>query len=264
MALSTRLLVAVTATWVVVAPVVSHLLRSQLPPPSYDDPSLASLGRPGELVRELLVTGYYPTLTWLPYLLLGILVARLDLRRAGTAGVLAAGGALAVGAAWSWSTVLLAHSGVRAELVRTFAGASWRHDLDTTLGRGLHGTSPTGSLWWLAVDAPHTGTTFDLLMTGGSACLVLGGCLAVGCALPRLSRVAFGAGAMTLTLYTLHVVLLRPDGFADGHDPATFLLHASLVLTIGAVVRALGRRGPLELAVGRAGTAAREAVTGRR
>ena len=61
---------------------------------------------------------------------------------------------------------------------------------------------------WMLVVAPHSGTSFDLAQTSGARCLVsvlpAGGRRAapVGCA---SSQVLFGAGAMTLTLYSLHV-----------------------------------------------------------
>ena len=153
--------------------------------------------------------------------------------------------------------------GVRAELVRTFDGAGWRGDLGTTLAHGLYGVTPTDSAWWLAVRAPHSGTTFDLLMTTGSACLVLAVCLLVGRALPRVCSVLFGAGAMTLTLYSLHVVL-RNDGWWDGDDLATFVGQVALVLGVGAVFRFGGARGPLELLLGELSTGARKGVEERR
>ena len=48
-------------------------------------PSFDSLAEPVTLLRELLLTGYYPVATWLPYLLVGMVLGRLDLRSAATA-----------------------------------------------------------------------------------------------------------------------------------------------------------------------------------
>ena len=100
-------------------------------------------------------------------------------------------------------------------------------------------------------------------MTIGSACLVLAGCLLLGRAAPRVCSVLFGAGAMTLTLYTLHVVL-RNEGWWDGDDRGTFVGQVVLVLAIGAGFRWGGHRGPLELFLGELSSAARNAVSGRR
>ena len=55
---------------------------------------------PAELLGTLALTGYYPVLTWTTYLLAGMAVGRLDLRRVRVAvGLLVGGAALAVAAA---------------------------------------------------------------------------------------------------------------------------------------------------------------------
>lgn len=262
LALPTRGLVVVAATWAVVAPVVSLALRRPRPGTSYTVPSLPSLGDPGELLRDLLLTGYYPVLTWVPLVLAGVVVGRLDLRAVRTAAGLALFGGGATSLAVLVSDALTAPADVRAALVRTFEGAGWRGDLDTTLGHGLYGVTPTDSLWWLAVRAPHSGTTFDLLATTGTACLVLAVALAAARVAPRLLAVVFGAGAMTLTLYTVHV-LLRTDGVWDGEDTATYVGQVALVLAVGAGFRLAGRRGPLEWLVGVLGGSTRTGVEGR-
>lgn len=261
MTLPTRALATVTALWIVLAPPLSQWLRDPLPLTSYAVPSFGSLDHPVALLRDLLLTGYYPVLTWVPYVLVGLLVGRLDLTSDRTAGLLAAVGGTAVALSWLVSDALLAHARVRAELVRTFTGAGWQGDLGTTLAHGLYGVTPTGSPWWLAVRAPHTGTTFDVLMTAGSAALVLAVCLVLGRRAPRVCAVVFGAGAMTFTLYTLHVVLRT---FWDGHDVRTFVGQALLVLAIGAAVRWGGHRGPLEVLAGWLSAAARRPVKGAR
>jgi Heparan-alpha-glucosaminide N-acetyltransferase, catalytic len=263
MALRTGPLLATAAAWALLAPVASMWLRRRIAAPTYDVPSLDSLAVPGALARELLVTGYYPVLTWLPFVLVGVVIGRMDLRSTATAGKLATVGAGAVAVAWLVSDALVARPGVRGELIRTFEGAGWRGDLDTTLAHGLYGVTPPDSAWWLAVRAPHSGTTFDLLMTIGSACLVLAGCLLLGRAAPRVCSVLFGAGAMTLTLYSLHIVL-RNEGWWDGDDMGTYLGQVALVLAIGALFRWGGHRGPMELFLGELSSAARDAVSGRR
>ena len=60
--------------------------------------------------------------------------------------------------------------------------------------------------------------------------------------------VVFGAGTMTLTLYSLHAVL-RTEPFWPPDDGA-FGRHVALLAAIGAVFVALRWRGPLEVAVG--------------
>lgn len=262
LAMPTRLLVATTVLWLAAAPVVSHLLRRDVPPTTFGVPSFASFDDPLPLVRELVLTGYYPVLTWTAYVLVGVLLARMDLRAARTPYWLVAGGLVAAGNAWAWSTLALERDGVRPELIRTFTGAGRLDDLDQTLAHGLYGVTPTGSWWWLAVRGPHTGTTFDLLLTAGSAAVVLGLALLLGRAAPRPTAVLFGGGAMTLTLYSLHVAS-RTDGWWDADGLATFLGQVLVATLVGAGFAAARRRGPLEWVVGLLSGAARRVVGGR-
>jgi Heparan-alpha-glucosaminide N-acetyltransferase, catalytic len=259
LALRSRWVLLVAAVWAAAGPVASFLLRRELPDPTYAVPSVASLFDPVRLVLDLLVTGYYPALTWLPYLLLGIAVGRLDLGSVRARVGLVVGGAAAVLAAVVAADLLTTGADVRAALVRTFEGPGWQGDLATTLARGLYGTVPTGTPWWLAVRAPHTGTTPDLLLTAGSACLVLALCLVVADLAPEVCRVLFGAGGMTLTLYSLHVIS-RAEGFWDADGWPTYLGQVAAVLAIGAAYALARRRGPLERVVGDAARAARLSV----
>jgi hypothetical protein len=262
MALRTPVLVAVTVGWIGLSPLVSHWLRERVPLTSYEVPAFDSVEAPGELLRDLLLTGYYPVLTWVSYVLVGLLVGRLDLRSGRTSLLLAGVGGAAAVVAWQLSDRLVAPADVRAELIRTFEGAGWRGNLDTTLTDGLYGVTPTDSPWWLAVRAPHSGASLDLLMTIGSALLLLAGCLVVGRWAPRTLGIVFGAGAMTFSLYTLHV-LLRSEGVWDGDDVVTYLGQAAVVLVIGAAFRLAGLRGSLEMLTGALSSGARRAVEGR-
>ncbi len=75
------------------------------------------------------------------------------------------------------------------------------------------------------------------------------GFLRVGAA--RVVAMVFGAGTMTLSLYSLHVVLRTPQVWPD-EEPSAYVVHVLFLLWVGAVVVGLGRRGPLERAVGAA------------
>ena len=67
---------------------------------------------------QLAVSGVYPVLTWTTYLLAGLAVGGLALRRRSVGvGLLLGGTALAVGA-WLLSAVLLSATGGAAELAR--------------------------------------------------------------------------------------------------------------------------------------------------
>lgn len=240
-------LAALAAVWGVLGPVVSHLVRPALPAPSYASPSFAALEDPWQLLTELLFTGYYPAVPWLAYLLAGMALGRLPLSSIRLAAVLAVGGQLLALVAKVVSALLVDSGDVRGTLARTYVGPG-DPGLAEILEEGLYGTTPTGSWWWLTVSGPHTGTPFDLAHTIGTGLSVIGIALLFSSAAPRVFAVVFGAGAMTLTLYSLHVVLLVPQAWAED-SMGTFLKHSLLIVAIGAAYRLMGRSGPLERAL---------------
>jgi hypothetical protein len=245
-------LFGLAVVWGVVAPVVSHLVRPELPPRGFANPTLGQLfDQPGRLLSELTFTGYYPAVPWLAYLLAGMAVGRMDLHRRRNQAVLAgAGAAVAV------TSVLGSRWFTDQRWLLDAVGAESTSGLLDQVSEGMHGNTPTGEAWaWLLVVAPHSTTPFDLAQTTGSALLVIGLALLVaGMVQPvgrRFLAVLFGAGTMTLTLYSLHVVTRTAEVWPE-ETPDSFPSHLALLLGIGAVYVALRRRGPLERLVGAA------------
>ncbi len=252
--LRTPALAALAAVWCVVGPVASHVLRAGREALPGNQPGFGALAAPGQLLRELALTGYYPVLPWATYLLAGMAVGRADLRSGRVAAALLAGGAALAAAAAAGSAVLLGPGGGAAVL-----GAG--------LARRRYGTVPTDTWWWLAVEAPHTGTPFDLAHTTGTALAVLGAALLLARVAPTVTWPLAAAGAVPLTLYTLHVTALAlypPATAAAAGVPGGTLLvvHLVVALAIGVLLRAAGLRGPLEAAVGALSGAVRRAVSG--
>ena len=240
LALRARHLAVLAGVWLVLAPLVSHWLRPDLPPRRFDNASFDQLAQPGLLALELLVTGYYPVLTWLAYLFAGMAVGRSDLgRRTVQAGLLAGGLVLAAGSALL-SEVLTEDRFSQRTLDRVRTDS--------------FGTTPTeGRAEWLLISAPHSGTPFDLAQTTGSALAVIGLCLLVVGLLPRpparVLAVVFGAGTMTLSALLLHV-WMRTEGVKLPEQPDAMAIHVVVLGTIGAVFVLAGLRGPLEYLVG--------------
>ncbi len=233
------------------APVLSGLLRAGLPEGPGEQPGLEALARPGELFLTLALTGYYPVLTWTTYLLAGMAVGRLDLRRARVACGLLVGGAVLAAAAAVGSRLLLGPGGGAAVL-----GAD-------ALAERSYGTTPTDTWWWLAVDAPHSGTPLDLAHTTGTALAALGAMLLLARWSPLLVWVPAAVGAIPLTLYTLHVIAL--SGYSGEARPDSvlgwlWLAHVLAAVLIGMLLRLAGRRGPLETVVSLVGRTVRRAV----
>jgi hypothetical protein len=123
----------------------------------------------------------------------------------------------------------------------------------------------------LFAPAPHTGTTLDLLLTGGFALTVIGVLILLGTAVGRIARLVLspviGAGSAPLTVYSAHVILvgivtstLLPKSwesltyleFAELgtpwylSSPVMFAINMVLALLIGTLLVVIGRRGPLE------------------
>jgi uncharacterized membrane protein len=258
--LRARVLWPLAGAWLLLSPVLSQLVRPHLPPGPGAVPSWLSMADPVGFLTELFVTGYYPVLTWTGYLLLGLAAGRSGLLRRGSTAQVAAVGALGLlvaVAARLLSAVLLRLPGVLDRL-SVPPGAPMDPSLDLALQTSMYGAAPTTSWWWLAVAAPHSGTPVDLVHTAGCA-------LAVLCAATLLVRVATArrllvplaaAGSMTLTLYSVHVVVeaVRHSVVADPAADAVLVwaVQAVAALAVATLWLVVARRagvpprGPLE------------------
>ena len=250
-------LLVLAAGWVLVSPAVAFLLRPWLlaaePPLQLGhNPMWEDLSTPAVLLGDLFLTGYYPVLQWMTYLLIGLAIGRLALTSASVPVLLlAAGSAVAVLAKWL-SVVMMEDWGGRAALQATLLDPSY--PLESLLQVNLAGVDQTGSAWWLASSAPHSGTTLDLLHTSGVAAAVVGvflllGRMVQGSGLDVLLPLR-GAGAMTLSFYTAHLCVMAwlhdkplPSGWTvDG----VYWGQAVAILVLGGIFAALAWRGPLE------------------
>ncbi|MCH1883796.1 hypothetical protein [Agrococcus sp. ARC_14] len=221
-------------------------------------------------VNDVLLTGVYPALIWLAYLLIGMLVARALLAAAATGGEramltrLAGLGALLTGLGIAASEVGVL---LLSEQVAPGDPALAR---DQLLANG-YGSAPGVSPLWQLLAAPHTGTPADVARTAGIALLVIA---LLGLLARRLSPTALraiaplrAAGGAPLTIYIVHVVLLTLlGGLLFESAPGVvggwggWALQVLVALGIGAVLALTGMRGPFERLVG----VAAEAAGGRR
>ena len=255
--LNIKPLCALAAGWVLGSPVLAYLLRPWLlapvPPlklghnPNWDD-----LATPGRLLGDIFLTGYYPVLQWLSYLLIGLVIGRLALTKMAVQVLLLAGGVVVAVAAKWLGVVMMDQLGGKEALQAQLADPTY--PLESLLQVNLAGVEQTGSWWWLAGSAPHSGTTLDLLHTSAVAAAVVGACLLVGRLGEWLSLDLLlplrGAGAMTLSLYTGHVCLVAamylqpmPAGWTE---EGIYAAQALTAVLIGGSVAVLHWRGPLE------------------
>ncbi|UFS98228.1 DUF418 domain-containing protein [Nocardia huaxiensis] len=243
--LSAKTLALIAAALALVTPQLGFVLRSVLTEPvqrtvdAYDP--LEKLSGVG--ILDLLLTGMYPTLTWMPFVIAGMALARPDLAAGAVQARVAALGAGLTVFGYGLSR-LLAGPGALASMAEAEPPAS---------GSGSFG--PGGSASSLLVAGPHSGTTFDIIGSLGVAILVIVGATAAMQYLPRLRRLAtplIAVGSMSLTAYVGHFVAQSfvPMPVPGLGEPQRSWLPL-LVFVLGAMVFAtiwsrFFRRGPLE------------------
>jgi uncharacterized membrane protein YeiB len=216
-ALPTRWLAVLAAVWTAAGP-IAFLAVS--------DPDLGArgtataVGDPQQLVGDLLLTGYYPLLTWAPPLLIGMLIGRADLADRRIGATLLAGGAVVAAAAYGSSEL------ARAALPD--AGSSY------VLAEG------------------HTGAPLNVLGASGLAVAVVAVCLLVTPVLRRGVWPLAAVGQLALTVYVGHLLVLAvaPE-LLEGRGSVgeawfqvgRFVLVTTVLCTAW---RARADRGPLE------------------
>ncbi len=258
--LPARTLAVIAAAGALILPQLLYAVRQAIDEGSWADtvvawdPLARLTGSEGFL--ELLVTGEYPVVTWVPFLVAGMAVARLDLHRAGARARLAlTGGALAVfGHGGSWLALHAVPGALAAVAAATDAGSASSAWWSDTAGEPVDGVP----LAWQLVAVPHSQTTFSILGSTGVALLVLAGCLALADRAPQLARAATpvsAVGMVALTVYVLHIVALWTFAevwtVVDVENDTMSALPILLGFIAAAVLLAtvwtrVFRRGPLE------------------
>lgn len=223
------------------------------------DPTHSTLIQdPIGLLAQLFITGEYPVVVYLAYLCVGLAIGRLDLRSPTLPWLLLATGVALAVAARLASEVLLNTMGGLARLIE--------HDGltgdPTDISRLLWEPQPSSSWWYLALPAPHSHTPIDLLHTLGSATAALGAALLLT-RIPAVSRALSplaAVGAMSLTLYSAHLVLLATGVLRDQPLPL-FAAMVVAALTLAWAWRKWIGQGPLEALVAKPAAAVRQGVT---
>lgn len=258
-----KALAAWAVAWTLLSPAAAYLLRplvrENVDPSSLGaNPTFEHFFEPRTLFADVFLTGYYPVLQWLSFVLIGMAIGRLNLRRLGVQlGLLGAGLATAIMAKLI-SAELLGRGGGLQALLRTPDGNAY--PLETMLNVGLTGINQSGSWWWLAVSAPHSGAPLDLLHVAGSATATIAICFLVTRKYPNLLLPLSATGAMTLTLYSLHIAVMSAAGQLNPSPDAVQLFWVQVVIAVGLGIlfHRLKVRGPLELLISGAAGAARK------
>ncbi|WP_405165793.1 DUF418 domain-containing protein [Nocardia sp. NBC_01499] len=187
----------------------------------------------------LLFTGGYPALAWMPFVIAGMAVARLDLAATVIRVRLAATGIGLAVLGYGGSALALPSAPDVAE--RGIMYAPWWSDL---------ADQPTD--WrYLFVAMPHSETTLSIVANTGVALTVLIACLAAADGSRRFRRMAtplIAVGSMSLTAYVFHVAAIAVLGFdvlPAGSLPVLLSLSAIIMMFAYCWSRFF-RRGPLE------------------
>ncbi|MET9785802.1 DUF418 domain-containing protein [Streptomyces canus] len=198
-------------------------------------------------VLDLLFTGFYPTITWIAFVIAGMALARLDLSATAVQWRLAALGAALTVTAYGMSLLLAGKDALRSTAED---GPSSRGSGSMPLGSGSFDARPTSSL---LTAGPHSGTTFDVIGSVGVAILVIVGATVAMDRLPRLRRLAtpvIAVGTMSLTAYVGHFLvqstLSIPTGTSSQQSWVPLLLFVLGAIVFAATWSRFFRRGPLE------------------
>ncbi|MCX4461787.1 DUF418 domain-containing protein (plasmid) [Streptomyces sp. NBC_01340] len=257
-------LTVIAAATALVLPQVLYPLRAAVEGGSWADAVIAHdpLARitDSDGIIELFITGAYPVLTWLPFVIAGMALGRIDLARPGIrAKVALLGGALTVlGYGGSWLALHLV-SGAQAAVGATTDGGSaasaWWSD--------AVGNPTTSTPDWLLVAAPHSQTTWSILGNTGVGLVVITACLIATERSARfrwLAAPVIAVGSVSLTAYSGHIIAIKALGIDSLPTFPALLalvcLAAATMLLAVAWKRAF-RRGPLEYMLHAATTPAR-------
>lgn len=256
------LLWAAAGTLALLGPVVSFLLRQDLFPEGVRTGALTSF-------TEFFLTGYYPAITFMAFVFAGMAVGRTDLTATAVRVRMAVGGVVMAAVGYLGSWVLLNPLGGLDRLTEansTFLNGSPLSSVDPETAEELRyntldaahsisGQVPTDSWWWLAVNTPHTGTTFEIFEAVGQALVVLVVCMLLAERLPRLMYPLTSVGRMPLTVYSGHILVLAVIVALHPANAAGGPWYLELFILGSFVFASLWRwgvgRGPFETALGK-------------
>lgn len=263
-----RTLGVLAFVWIIATPFISFAVRNHFQlPQAFEIPNVFMLAEPGYLLTAIGLTGYYPVLQWLGYILIGMSLGHLNWYRSVTcwSAVAVGAGLAALAKAFSWLLMTASPAGFFA--LQESALDNYDKDLEELLITGTHGVTPTDTWCWLTVSAPHTGTTLDLAGTIGVSLVVIGACCLVSNALGSFGTtfeqnpthqlcegpgrlwlfILSAPGSMPLTIYSGHVVFLEvTQQFPLGPWPE-YVLHVYVAVFAAVLWKVFVLpRGPLE------------------
>ena len=254
--LKSKALFLSAAVFGIVAPILLQNLGPVLPEWSSFNPTLGHLfSEPFGVVSQLLLTGSYPALAYMCYILAGLGIGRLDLRKSSVLAWIAGVGAALAILSNAASSVLLYTVGGYDRMLDAGIDEAY---LDGAIVWGL-ADIPNTSVWWLTLATPHNNTPFSIASSLGIGLLVTAVLIAVGRKVGHWLTPLAAMGSMTLTLYSAHLLALSAEVHYD--EPALwFIVHLAVAAAFGIVWSRWMGQGPLERVVAAAAKNFRQIV----
>jgi uncharacterized membrane protein YeiB len=216
---SARRAAVVALLLAVFGPPLSYVLRAYWLKQDYEQfthllgvargPSFTSWPRFGWMIADLFFTGTYPLITWMPLVLVGVALARSDLRsRLVRRNITRTAVALLVirfAMAPLMESVFKLDKKIPTAIHANYAWApvEWAQSLIHGLNLGA---VPTLDWRMLLLAPPHGGTTFELAGIVGIAMLAFRIALSFADAFPKYARIVSSPGRMAFTIYVSHVL----------------------------------------------------------
>jgi uncharacterized membrane protein len=247
-----RLLIVSGLLFAVLGPVLLHLLGRRLPEqpdPTSDYTLVEAFKYPVPFVSDMLLSGFYPTLLWMAYICAGIVIGRQVLTSRKVALAITGWGAGLAIAAWTLSHLLLGPLGGMQRLVEATRDMT-STDITNVLAYGPETTlMPNTTWWWLAAVSPYSNTPLNVLHNLGAAMALVGVVLLLTRSGGKIYSPFAAFGAMTLTLYSAHVIILSLDVLDENRPMIGLWIQIIAFMLFAVVWRSSVGRGPLELII---------------
>ena len=257
--LQARTLFVFGAIFGIGAPLLMQSLLNDLPAWSSYNPTLSTvMAEPAATASQLLLTGSYPALTYMAYLLVGLGIGRLNLRKTeNQIWLLVVGIGAAIFAQATSYVLLYALGGYQRLLDASHMG---EEELAEVLIWGPD-SLPTSTVWWLSIATPHSNTPLAIAASLGVSMAVLGALLLIARKAEAWLLTLTAMGVMTLTLYTAHLVALTFEAHYD-QPYLWYVIHLAVAAAFAVVWYLSLGQGPLERVIGLAVKGARRIVVG--
>ncbi|PWF26213.1 heparan-alpha-glucosaminide N-acetyltransferase domain-containing protein [Ancrocorticia populi] len=225
--LGPRTLLAIAAAWAIIGPTLLPLITWVM-----ENLGLWESGDANGFVVNTFISGHYPGLTYMAYVIAGMGIGRLDATaRRVQKWLLAAGTGLA-----------LVGYGLSAALTSAFVNPFINDD-----GPSLQPSwTPLHPEQWLVAE-PHSNTPFEAIASGGVGIAIIGLCLLGGALARNVLYPVAASGSMSLSAYTFHVLIVafHPEWIGGASwAPVLWLIGGTII--VATAWKHYARRGPLE------------------